>query len=128
MITPIESKDLAKTAIVIPAYNEAQTIACVVREVGNYGTPIVVDDCSSDSTGDIAEEAGAVVVRHVQNQGYDGAIQSGFEAADKLGAGIIVTFDGDGQHSPEILEFFLKPIRDRKVQIVIGVRPSAGNT
>ena len=56
-------------AIVIPAFNEADSIAAVVSAVSAYGTPIVVDDGSSDDTATLAARAGAVVVRHDVNRG-----------------------------------------------------------
>lgn len=112
-------------AIVIPAYNEAATIAGVVDSVSPHGMPIVVDDCSTDDTGTYALAAGAEVVRHQINHGYDGAIESGFSRAAELGAEIVVTFDADGQHDAGILTRILAPftIANIDIDMVIGVRP-----
>ena len=100
-----------KLAIVIPAHNEEETITNVVRDVSNYGVPIVVDDGSNDSTGILAEKMGATVLRHSTNLGYDAAIETGFAHAAKISANIVVTFDADGQHDAklvgEIYEIFL---------------------
>jgi len=111
------------TAIVIPAYNEAATIADVVSGAAAFGTPVVVDDASTDDTGRIAAEAGAVVVRHDVNRGYDGAIESGFAEAGRLGADIVVTLDGDGQHEPSVLATIIDPLQEDRADLVIGIRP-----
>ena len=111
-----------KLAIVIPAHNEEETITNVVRDVSNYGVPIVVDDGSNDRTGILAEKMGATVLRHSTNLGYDAAIETGFAHAAKISANIVVTFDADGQHDAklvgEIYEIFLKG----NVSLVLGIR------
>lgn len=100
-------------AAVLPAFNEANTIAGIVRGVAPFAIPIVVDDGSSDDTAVLAESAGAVVVRHPFNQGYDAALQSGLFKAIELGFEYAVTLDADGQHAPDILEAF-------KVELLSG--------
>lgn len=112
-------------AIVIPAFNEAGTITRVVRDVAALGTVIVVDDCSSDNTAALAREAGACVVSHQHNGGYDRALQSGFEEAQRLGADRVATFDADGQHSAQALEQALALLDDDSLDLVLGVRPRA---
>ncbi len=114
-----------KTAIVIPAYNEAQTIGRVVGSVKPFGLPIVVDDQSTDESGRLAAEAGADVVRHERNKGYDGALQSGFERAAELGMDAVVTFDADGQHDPAVLAEVVQALESGRADLVIGVRPRA---
>ncbi len=112
-----------QVAIVIPAWNEAATIERVVRSVLPGRTVIVVNDKSSDATAAIAKSAGAVVVSHTINKGYDGALQSGFEKACALGMDIVVTFDADGQHDATILDEIIQPLAQNQADIVIGVRP-----
>ena len=112
-----------QVAIVIPAWNEAETIDRVVRSVMPGRTVIVIDDYSSDDTADIAEGAGAVVVKHSRNMGYDGALQSGFEKANELGMDIVVTFDADGQHDAPILDQIIRPLALDQADITIGIRP-----
>ena len=111
-----------EVGIVIPAYNEAATIATVVRDVAAFGTPIVVDDCSTDATAMLAREAGAVVVSHPHNRGYDGALQSGFEQAAELALDVVATFDADGQHTADTLAAILTPLTDGRVDLVLGLR------
>jgi glycosyltransferase involved in cell wall biosynthesis len=109
-----------KVAIVIPAFNEAESIAAVVMAVSAYGTPIVVDDGSSDDTGARAAEAGAVVVRQPQNRGYDAALAAGFAKADAIGADIVVTADADGQLDTAVIPDALAKLND--ADLVLGVR------
>ena len=96
-----------KVAVVIPAFNEEKTIRSVICEVIAYGVPIVVNDGSTDDTALIAVEAGAFVVNHNINRGYDAALESGFKEALRQHCKIIVTFDADGQHTASLLETFL---------------------
>ena len=112
-------------AIIVPTYNEASTIGAVVRGLRSAGTAIVVDDCSSDGSGEIAAREGAVVVRHQRNRGYDAALRSGFEKAWELGAEILVTVDADGQHDPALVETVLAPLRAGEAELVLGVRERA---
>ena len=74
-----------EVAIVIPAYNEANTIRQVIRSISDYGVVIVVNDASEDNTGFVAAKAGAIVINHEVNHGYDKALESGFMRADELG-------------------------------------------
>lgn len=112
-------------AIVIPALNEAATIAQVVRSVSVHGNAIVVDDGSTDATGDAARAAGASVVRHPENRGYDAAIDSGFRAAQEAGAELVITFDADGQHSAATLAKMISLAEAGQIDMVLGIRPTA---
>ena len=110
-----------KVGVVIPAFNEEGTIQSVINEVNSYGTVIVVNDGSEDGTAAIAREAGATVVTHAKNLGYDAALNSGFEQAAALKCDVIITFDGDGQHSASNIKQFLKAI-EGGADVVLGVR------
>ncbi len=114
--------DRSQVAVVIPAFNERETISAVVRSVEKWGMPVVVDDASSDGTGDEAAAAGATVVRLQMNGGYDRALDAGFAEANRLGMSVIVTIDGDGQHDPESIGSFLKELADG-ADLVVGIRP-----
>jgi len=88
---------------VIPAKDAAATIGPVVRGLLAVlpETPVlVVDDGSSDATGDRAREAGATVIRHATNQGKGAALQTGFDEAVRRGAEAVLALDADGQHDP----------------------------
>ena len=94
----------ASLVAVIPAYQEAATIAAVVTRLraAMPGVPVlVVDDGSSDGTAAIAAAAGAEVLGGAANQGKGAALRLGMRAALARGAGFVATLDGDGQHRPE---------------------------
>ncbi len=89
-------------AVVIPAYNEAATIADIVRRARQQIEPvIVVDDGSRDDTAAQAEASGAVILRQTTNQGKGASLWRGMHYAVEQGAEAIVTLDADGQHRPE---------------------------
>jgi glycosyltransferase involved in cell wall biosynthesis len=113
--------DRSRVALVIPALNESATIERVVAAALKFGVPIVVDDGSRDGTGELAAAAGAQVVRHPSNQGYDSAINSGFAKASSIGCDFVVTLDADGQHNPALLEAFLAQF-ELGIEAVFGVR------
>lgn len=107
----------------IPAYNEEKTIARVVLLAQKHVDKVIVcDDGSTDFTADIADRLGAIVIRHKKNSGYGTAIQSLFQEARALDTDVLLTIDGDGQHSPEEIPRMLKAIQDEKADIIIGSR------
>lgn len=109
--------------VCIPAYNEEKTIAKIVLKAQKYADKVVVcDDGSTDMTADIAEHLGADVVRHRHNLGYGATIQSLFRRSRELGADVLVTLDGDGQHNPREIPNVVKPIVDGVADVVIGSR------
>ncbi len=110
-----------RVGIVIPALNESATISNVVKAAMAYGLPIVVDDGSTDDTAGLATEAGAVVVSHEQNRGYDEALNSGFRKAVESDCEIIITLDADGQHNPDLIAGFIEKI-DAGADMVVGIR------
>ena len=88
-----------RVVVVIPAYNEERTIVEVIRGLKQRGftTLIVVDDGSSDRTGELASGEGVIRLRHIMNRGLGGALGTGISAAVRLGAEVIVTFDADSR-------------------------------
>ena len=113
--------DKYKIAIVIPAFNEEATIFDVVQSVKEYGAVIVVNDASTDNTEQEAIRAGAVMVNHKKNKGYDGALNSGFIKAKELNCDAVITFDADGQHSLESIEEYID-LLEQGFAVVIGIR------
>ncbi len=123
------------TSVIIPAFNEGDGIADVVtalRQGASWHEVIVVDDGSSDGTGDRARAAGAIVVRHPYNKGNGAAVKSGVRCAS--GANVIIV-DGDGQHRPADAARLVSRLGD--YDLVVGARSSetqatlarrAGNT
>ena len=113
--------DRSRLGIVIPALDESATILGVVEAAAGYGVPIVVDDGSTDDTAKLARQAGAIVVSHDRNRGYDAALNSGFQKAAELGSDWIITLDADGQHDPGLIQKFIDKI-DAGADIVVGIR------
>lgn len=117
--------DRSRVAVIIPAFNEAETIGQVVISAADHGIPIVVNDGSTDSTGAIARRAGAVVVESGFNLGYDAALNSGFSEAYRLGFDIMITLDADAQHDPVLLHHFIRALKSG-AKVVVGHRNRKG--
>ena len=112
-----------KIVIGIPAFNEEKNIASILMKLKeNYQNIIVCDDGSNDLTAKIAEELGAIVVRHEKNSGYGAAIKTIFFKAHEIGADVLITFDADGQHRIEDIENIIQGIINDEADIVIGSR------
>jgi len=108
--------------VVIAAYNEASVIARVVGEVARRGyAVVVVDDGSADETADRAA-AVAAVVRHPVNLGQGAALQTGIDYALQQGAGVVVTFDADGQHRAADIEHLVAALREAGADFALGSR------
>lgn len=88
------------TWVVIPLYNEASVVAGVIAELQTaFPNVVCVDDGSTDGSAEVAEAAGARVVRHPYNLGQGAALQTGISyAREQPGVDFLVTFDADGQH------------------------------
>lgn len=106
----------------IPAYNEAERIAPVVKQTGEYLPVIVVDDGSSDRTAEIAAANGATVLRQSSNQGKGAALIAGFRRALGQGCRAVITLDADGQHDPHEIPQFLQAYRRAPADLIIGAR------
>ncbi|MFO1491615.1 MAG: glycosyltransferase family 2 protein [Kiritimatiellia bacterium] len=117
-----------KLVVQIPALNEEATIADVIRRIprdipGVHPTEVVVvDDGSTDRTGELARAAGAHVVRHEKPRGVGAAFKSGIEKSGSLGADIILTIDADGQFNPEDISRLLQPILSGEADFVTASR------
>jgi glycosyltransferase involved in cell wall biosynthesis len=110
--------------LVVPLHNEARVIGDVVRSARSRFCKVVcVDDGSTDTSAQLAEEAGAVVVRHPVNLGQGAALQTGFDyALTDPDMRYCVTFDADGQHQLADVEAMLALIRLGDVRVVFGSR------
>ena len=111
---------------VVPAYNEAATIATVLGrlrdDVPTFDV-LVVDDGSNDETAAIAAREGAQVLRLPFNLGIGGAVQSGFQYALENDYDFLVQVDGDGQHDPGEIAALQKALDgDPSVDVVCGSR------
>jgi glycosyltransferase involved in cell wall biosynthesis len=118
-----------KVIVQIPAYNEEKTIERVIKEIPRKIPGVseikvlVIDDCSSDKTSEIAQKAGAdKVFRNKNNMGLGTTFKRGIEASLKLGGDIIINIDGDGQFNPKEIPKLLKPILNNGADMVTGSR------
>lgn len=109
--------------IVIPAFNEEATVATVVAEVRAAGyAAVVVDDGSVDHTADLAETAGATVLRLPVNLGVGGALRCAFRYAVTHGYQVVVQCDADGQHDVAQIATLLDAMAAADAHLVIGSR------
>jgi glycosyltransferase involved in cell wall biosynthesis len=116
-----------RVAIVIPAYQATATIGAVLEQVSiPNAAVIVVDDGSTDGTGEKGLGMGAVVVTHSRNRGKGAALRSGIARACAGGAEAIVTLDADGQHPPAEIPRLLGPIESGSADLVLGARARNG--
>ncbi len=114
-----------RICVVIPAFNEAESIAAVIGRVHSsmpHAEVVVVSDGSTDATASRARRAGAVVVTLPVNLGIGGAVQTGYRYALRRGCDIAVQVDGDDQHVPSEIERLLEPIRLGRADMTIGSR------
>jgi len=115
--------DEKRICLVLPAYNEEETIGDVIDAIPHFvDYIIVVDDGSNDGTGRIAEEKGAKVIKHVRNMGVGAAFNTGINAALEVDCDIVVNMDADGQFNPSDIEKLVKPIVRGEAQVVTASR------
>lgn len=118
-------EERAKVLLIIPAYNEADNIGRVVenliRNFPQYDY-VVVNDGSSDGTGELCMEKGYQVLNLPINLGIGGAVQTGYRYALKYGYDIAVQLDGDGQHDVAYVKDVINPLINDEADVVIGSR------
>ncbi len=132
---------MSKSAIVIPSYKAEKTLPGVLQRVpgafwkddaaGREGVAIIVNDCSPDDTGGVAEQLksqwpAVEIVHHAKNRGYGGAQKSGLSRGLELGADAFAVVHADGQYAPELVLDLLAPIHAGEARIVQGSRMLAG--
>jgi len=119
------NKNSKNFIVLVPAYNEAETIGQVIAEIKKYSDKIiVVNDGSLDNTGEEAEKAGAIVLKHNKNFGKGAALKTGFEYILKNfpEAQAVITLDADGQHNPNEIPKFIEIFTKTNADLVLGER------
>jgi glycosyltransferase involved in cell wall biosynthesis len=117
-----------KILVVIPSKNLEGAVGAVVHRVTGLGAGLdvlVVDDGSTDGTGDEARGAGAAVAVHPVNLGKGAALKTGFEHAIRGGYDAAITIDGDGQHDPASIPEFIAAFESGRGDIIVGSRMHA---
>ncbi len=117
--------DSSSVWVIIPAYNEAQVIVEVLRELLDYNPSyqvVVVDDGSSDGTAAIARNLPVHVLSHPVNLGQGAALATGIEYALRQKAEVVVTFDADGQMRPQDIGTLVNEVVDGQVDVALGSR------
>lgn len=112
-----------RVLVVMPAWNEAETVGNTVREVLSLNEPydvLVVNDGSTDNTAAVASEAGATVLQLPFNLGVGGAMRAGFKYAVRMGYDTVIQVDADGQHDPADIRRVLEGLNN--ADIAIGAR------
>ncbi|MBN1331464.1 glycosyltransferase family 2 protein [Candidatus Dojkabacteria bacterium] len=121
-----------KLIILIPALNEAESIAKTIKSIPQKITGVdeivslVINDGSADATAEIAKKNGAQVFSHIKNKGVGAAFHSGIEWALENHADMLVSIDADGQFDPKDIEKIIAPILENQADMVVGNRFAKG--
>ena len=119
-----------KVLLIIPAYNEEESILKTIEKVESFQYDshnidvnyIVINDGSTDNTGDILEEHSKNVIHLITNLGIGGAVQTGYKYALQNNCDVAVQFDGDGQHDINSLPVLISPIINNVANFTVGSR------
>ncbi len=122
-----------KIAVVVPAYNEEDCIAQVIRNINSAGEKsglnlkaVVVNDCSTDKTGEIILNENCIALNLAVNLGIGGAMQTGYKYAFENGFEYAIQIDGDGQHPADEIPNLVRHLRENGLDVVIGSRFISG--
>jgi len=116
-------KSIGPVCTIIPAYNAERTVGGVVRGALSFlPTVIVADDGSTDATAQVAEAAGAQVIRVPGNRGKGHCLRLLFAEARTRGFDAVITLDSDGQHDPADIPRFLDAHRNDPGSVIVGSR------
>ena len=112
-----------KACVLIPTYNNAQTLPALLTDISRYtDNIIVVNDGSTDDTDSILRQQKAEIVSYPKNKGKGWALRQGFKKALELGYTYAITIDSDGQHYADDLSIFLNALSEHPNAIIIGAR------
>jgi glycosyltransferase involved in cell wall biosynthesis len=125
MRSMMESPQVPRLLIIIPAFNEEASIGRVIEQVQEAvpeANIVVINDGSTDATAIIAEKSGAVVLNLPHNLGIGSAMQTGFMYARNNEYNIAIQVDGDGQHDPQEIPEIVARLAASDADVVIGAR------
>lgn len=111
--------------VVMPAYNAEKTLEITYNEIPHHivDNVILVDDCSSDKTIEVAKSLGInYVIRHEKNKGYGGNQKSCYKKALEIGSDIIIMLHPDYQYTPKLIEAMVSLIGNNVYPVVFGSR------
>ena len=111
--------------IVLPVFNEAEYIEKLFFEVSKYinkNNILVVNDGSSDNSGNVIKRLPVRYIEHTHNLGKGAALLTGLNYAKNAGYQWVITLDGDGQHQPRYISDFLRQINQNNADIILGNR------
>ena len=112
-----------KICVIIPVYNECETIGFVVESVLHKGLDVfVINDGSTDQSGVVAKEHGARVLNNDRKTGKGASLRRGFQQVLEHGYEGVITMDGDGQHDAQDLTKILHKAQAQPLSIVNGTR------
>ncbi|MCH2202599.1 MAG: glycosyltransferase family 2 protein [Fuerstiella sp.] len=113
-----------KVIAVMPAYNAAMTLERTIADIpeGSVEEIILVDDCSSDNTVELARSLGLTVISHESNTGYGGNQKTCYTRALELGADIVVMIHPDYQYDSRVIPVAAELIRLDNCDIILGSR------
>jgi glycosyltransferase involved in cell wall biosynthesis len=112
-----------KILVIIPAYNEEESLPKLLKEIIQTGyDAVVVNDASVDATEKVAKSHWVPVLSLPVNLGIGGGVQTGFIFAERNAYDIVVQIDGDGQHDPSQIPNVIAPIIAEEADCVIGSR------
>jgi glycosyltransferase involved in cell wall biosynthesis len=118
-------RKLKDTLVIIPIFNESRNIERVIDNINkNYKEAdiLVVNDGSTDKTGEVIQNKNIFVVNHLFNMGIGTSFETGCKFALRNGYEYIVRIDGDGQHDAVFIEKILLPIKNGEADISVGSR------
>src|SRR3989339_688643 len=118
-----------KIAVIIPAFNEAETLPALIGEIGSlrqsFSPPldaVIVNDHSTDRTLEVASRHNGAVIDLPINLGIGGAVQTGIKYALENGYAYALQVDGDGQHPPSEIPKLVRAMEESQADLVIGSR------
>ena len=112
-----------KILVIIPCYNEEKNIVNTVNDLKKVNVDyIVINDGSTDNSLKVLRENNINHINLINNVGIGGVMQTGYKYALKNNYDIAIQFDGDGQHDASYIKDLIKPIKEKRANLVVGSR------